>query len=69
MTNALAKFQLGGSDSAALGGDLAFQYARAGSLAGVGMGAVLATTAAEQFGAQAQSVSSPGLRELLVGRA
>lgn len=37
LTNALASFQLAGSDSAALGGDLAYQYGKNGTLAGIGV--------------------------------
>jgi Ca2+-binding RTX toxin-like protein len=66
ISNALAKFHLGGSDTEALGGDLAYQYARAGSLAGVGLGAALATTGTDQFGTQAQGISNPNLKEGLV---
>jgi Ca2+-binding RTX toxin-like protein len=66
MTNAMAKFHLGGSDEAAMGGDLAFQYGTAGSLAGVSLAAAQATTGADQFGTQAQSISNPSLKEGLV---
>ena len=40
--NALLDAQVQGSDSAALGGDMSFQYATAGSLAGIGLGAAQA---------------------------
>jgi Ca2+-binding RTX toxin-like protein len=37
LTNALASFQRAGSDAAALGGDLAYQYGNGGRLAGIGV--------------------------------
>jgi hypothetical protein len=67
MSNAMAQFHLGsGSDTAALGGDLASQYATAGSLAGVALGAAQATTGADQFGVAAQAVANPTLKQGLV---
>ncbi len=39
LTNALSSFHLGGSDTTAFGGDLAYQYGRFGSLASIGLSA------------------------------
>jgi hypothetical protein len=44
--NSLLDAHLQDSNTAALGGDLAFQYATAGSLAGIGLGAAQAGDAA-----------------------
>ena len=41
LTNALTGFQLGGSDTAALGGDLAYQFGSGGTLAGIGAASAL----------------------------
>jgi len=54
LTNALAQFHLGGSDSAALGGDLAYQYGLNSTLAGIAVNAALGTAASSQFGKEAQ---------------
>ena len=54
ITSALTQFHLGGSDAAALGGDLAYQYGRNGTLAGIGVNAAQEALGAAQFGAQAQ---------------
>ena len=56
LTNALAQFQLGGSDSAALGGDIAYQYGANGTLAGVAMSAAQEVTKSAQFGNAAQAI-------------
>jgi Ca2+-binding RTX toxin-like protein len=56
LTNALAQFQLGGSDTAALGGDMAYQYGVNGTLAGVAMTAAQEVTNSAQFGKQAQTL-------------
>jgi Ca2+-binding RTX toxin-like protein len=62
VSNAVAQFQLGaGSDAAALGGDLAYRYGTAGSLAGIGLAAAQATTGSDQFGVKAQSITTPSL--------
>jgi hypothetical protein len=60
MMNALLDAHLGGSDGAALGGDLAYQYGKAGSLAGVGLAAAQSVLEATGFGAEAQALTPPG---------
>lgn len=64
--NAALDQHLGGSDSAALGGDLAFQQGM-GTLAGMGMTAATAALADTGFGAQAQALH--GAQELKTGMA
>jgi Ca2+-binding RTX toxin-like protein len=61
MMSELLDAHLGGSDDAALGGDLAHQYGKAGSLAGVGLGAAQSVLGAAGFGAEAQSLQPPGV--------
>lgn len=56
VTNALTQFHLSGSDTAALGGDLAYQYGRNGTLAGIGLAAAQEVLGDAQFGAQAQAL-------------
>jgi len=56
LTNALAQFQLGGSDTAALGGDMAYQYGVNGTLAGVAMSAAQEVAGSTQFGKVAQTL-------------
>jgi Ca2+-binding RTX toxin-like protein len=54
LTNALADFQLAGSDTAALGGDLAYQYGRNGTLAGIGVTPALDVLSNAALGTSAQ---------------
>ncbi|HYS87701.1 MAG TPA: calcium-binding protein, partial [Bradyrhizobium sp.] len=56
LTNALAQYHLSGSDDAALGGDLAYQYGLNGSLAGIGLTHAQDALNDPQFGAQAQAL-------------
>jgi hypothetical protein len=56
LTNALTQFQLAGSDTAALGGDLAYYYGLNGTLAGIGFGKAQDVVTSTQFGAQAQAL-------------
>jgi Ca2+-binding RTX toxin-like protein len=56
VTNALAQFHLGGSDTAAVGGDLAYQYGVNGTLAGIAVNAVQGQVGSSQFGQQAQTL-------------
>jgi Ca2+-binding RTX toxin-like protein len=57
LTNALAQFHLGdGSDSKALGGDLAYQYGVNSTLAGIAVNAAQGTAASSQFGKEAQTL-------------
>jgi hypothetical protein len=57
LTNALATFQLGGSDTAAIGGDLAYQYGRNGTLAGIGLTPALDILANPALGSAAQTLT------------
>ena len=50
LTNALTSFQLAGSDTAALGGDLAYQYGKNGTLAGIGVTPTLSTLSDANLG-------------------
>ena len=59
LSNALSEFHLGGSDAAAIGGDLAYHYGRNGSLAGIGVDAALATLADSKLGTSAQVLNAP----------
>jgi VCBS repeat-containing protein len=56
LTNALTQFHLTGSDTGALGGDLAYQYARQGTLAGIGLTATQDVIHSPQFGVSAQTL-------------
>ena len=55
---ALLEFQTGGSDTAALGGDLAYQYGLNGSLTGVGYGAAQNALNDANFGAAPQTLNT-----------
>jgi VCBS repeat-containing protein len=56
LMNELLDAHLGGSDDAALGGDLAYRYGMTGTLAGMGWGAAHDTVAAAGFGADQQKL-------------
>lgn len=58
LSNGLTQFHLAGSDSEALGGDLAYHYGSDGTLAGIGLGKAQDVLTNTQFGAQAQAVHS-----------
>ena len=58
LTNALLSKHLSGSDTAALGGDLAYRYGKAGSLAGMGFDPVQGILANASFGTAAQALQS-----------
>ena len=58
LTHALLDFQLAGSDSAAIGGDLAYQYGKNGTLAGIGLTAAQEVIGSASFGTQAQTLRS-----------
>jgi len=58
LTNALATQYLSGSDTAALGGDLAYQYARNGNLANVSFTPAEALLGAAGFGTTAQALQA-----------
>jgi len=59
LTQALTDFHLGGSDSAALGGDLAYQYGTNGTLAGIGVIAAQSVLGSASLGVQAQTLQPP----------
>ena len=56
LTNALLDFHLGSSDTAALGGDLAYQYALNGNLSGISVVSAHNVVDSAQFGTQAQTL-------------
>jgi hypothetical protein len=56
LTNGLAQYHLSGSDDAALGGDLAYQYGKNGTLAGIGFDKAQDVLTSAQFGTQAQTL-------------
>jgi len=59
LTNALLDFHIGESDTAALGGDLAYQYGRNGSLSTVGLTAAQGMLGSASFGSAPQALLSP----------
>ncbi|WP_294245168.1 calcium-binding protein [Propionivibrio sp.] len=65
LTNALATFQLAGSDSAAIGGDLAYQYGKNGTLAGIGVTPAFTVLNNAGLGTSAQTLNP--LASLQVG--
>jgi len=56
MMNSLLDAHLASSDTEALGGDLAYQYGHAGTLAGISLNAVQNVLNSPQFGTQAQAL-------------
>lgn len=58
LTNALTSFQLAGSDTAAMGGDLAYQYGKNGTLAGIGVTPALSTLSDANLGTNPQALNS-----------
>lgn len=58
LMNGLLSAHLGGSDGAALGGDLAYQYGMRGDISRMDLGAFQATLADPQFGKSAQTLAS-----------
>jgi Ca2+-binding RTX toxin-like protein len=60
MMSELLDAHLGGADDAALGGDLAYQYGKAGTLAGVALAGAQSALGAAGFGAEAQALQPPG---------
>ena len=56
LTNALTSFQLAGSDTAAIGGDLAYQYGKNGTLTGIGLTAAQDVIGNANFGSQTQTL-------------
>jgi trimeric autotransporter adhesin len=60
LTNALLDAHLAGSDSAALGGDLAYDYGVQGNLTGFSVAAAESTLSNAQFGTAPQALTSAG---------
>ena len=58
LTNALTSFQLAGSGTAAMGGDLAYQYGKNGTLAGIGVTPALSTLSDTNLGTNPQALNS-----------
>ena len=56
LTNGMADFQLGVHDDAAIGGDLAYQYATVGSLAGIAVSAAQEVVGSADFGSTTQQL-------------
>ncbi|HEX7952497.1 MAG TPA: hypothetical protein VF523_05400, partial [Burkholderiales bacterium] len=56
LTNALLSAHLSGSDTAAIGGDLAYQYGTTGSLSGIGLAPAQDVINSAQFGSGAQTL-------------
>lgn len=56
LTDALHNFQKAGSDSAAIGGELAYQYGRHGTLSAIGLSAAQEIISDSRFGTQAQDL-------------
>jgi Ca2+-binding RTX toxin-like protein len=64
LSNGLSQFHLSGSDTEALGGDLAYYYGTNGTLAGMGFEKAQDVVTGSQFGAQAQTLHTlSGLQE------
>ncbi|QPI53076.1 hypothetical protein IV454_03500 [Massilia antarctica] len=59
LSSSLLSFHLGGSDTAALGGDLATQYAKNGNLAALSMMPAGAVLSSAQFGTASQTLQAP----------
>jgi hypothetical protein len=60
LTNALAAQYLTGSDTAAIGGDLAYRYNRFGTLSDLSFNPALAILGNASFGTAAQTLQSTG---------
>ena len=58
LTNGLSSYQLTGSDTAAMGGDLAYQYGKNGTLAGIGVTPALSTLSDSNLGTNPQTLNS-----------
>ena len=65
LSNALNNFHLRASDTAAMGGDLAYQYAKNGNLANLSMTPAQSLLASSQFGVTSQNLqTASGLQDL-----
>ncbi len=58
LMNGLLDMHLSGSDSEAIGGDLAYQYGKQGTLSGIALGAAQGLLNPVQFGGQSQALQS-----------
>jgi hypothetical protein len=56
LSSALLDFHLGSSDTAAIGGDLAYQYGRYGDMSGMSVNAAQSLLASAQFGSASQAL-------------
>jgi Ca2+-binding RTX toxin-like protein len=61
VSSALGEFYLSGSDSAAIGGDLAYDYGHRNALTDIGMTAAQTVLGSAAFGASAQSLQATGV--------
>jgi len=59
LSDALLDFHLSGSDTDAIGGDLAYQYGVNSSLAGMGLNAAQGVMNSSQFGQSVQTLNAP----------
>ncbi|MFM9435615.1 hypothetical protein ACFDR9_002685 [Janthinobacterium sp. CG_23.3] len=65
LSSSLLSFHLGGSDTAAIGADLAYQYAKYGGLSNISLTPVQAMMADAAFGAASQTLcGGVGLQDL-----
>lgn len=60
LSSSLLGFHLGGSDTAAIGGDLTYEYAKTGNLSAISMTPAQSILANAQFGAAAQNLVAAG---------
>ena len=58
LSSSMLNFYLGGSDTAAIGGDLAYQYAKSGSLSAISVSPAQMLLGNAQFGAASQNLQS-----------
>jgi Ca2+-binding RTX toxin-like protein len=68
LSSALIDFHLASSDTAAIGGDLACQYANSGTLSSISTAPAQALLASQQFGVSSQNLQSPGALQDLTPR-
>jgi Ca2+-binding RTX toxin-like protein len=59
LTNALSNFSQGGSDTAAVGGDFAYQYGKNGTFAGMGVTTAFNTLSDVTLGETSQALTAP----------
>jgi Ca2+-binding RTX toxin-like protein len=64
LSSAMLNFRLGGSDTTAIGGDLAYQYAMSGNLAGLSLASAQSALSNAQFGLGSQSLTATSLSDL-----